>query len=420
MVHEDGRLRVLAFAFACDPERGSEAAGAWGMVTAMAELADVTVLVNPVHLPNIAQWQDRNPGSSMTFVPVPFAPPPLPGLRRKLPAWFREAERMRRYWRWQQDAKTISVRLHERQSFDVAVHASLGMYWMPSVVADLPIPSVWGPVSGGAASPPRLWRYLGVRGLLAEWVEAGLGKVLLLLPAARRTRSRATIRLVESDSALRKLPRPAREGTGIVNRAILSRVRSMPPLARQPYLVFSSPLEKRKGPALALHAFTHTPSSVRFLFIHEGPEERRLRRLAARLGVAERVEFRGRVSRSEMWSTIAASSACVFAGLREEGGCALAEAMLSGAPVVVLGHGGARLVAEASTDPSRIAIIEPAGAVETARQMGTAMARFAASRPAGRSSYLDQVPTQRALMGALGEAISQGAVAGSLRQKGAL
>ena len=47
--------------------------------------------------------------------------------------------------------------------------------------------------------------------------------------------------------------------------------------------------------------------------------------------------------------------------MREEGGLALAEAMLSGAPVIVLAHGGARTIAERALDPSRVTLIEPAG-----------------------------------------------------------
>jgi glycosyltransferase involved in cell wall biosynthesis len=64
------------------------------------------------------------------------------------------------------------------------------------------------------------------------------------------------------------------------------------------------------------------------------------------------------------------SAAVVFTGLREEGGLALAEAMLCGAPVMVLGNGGARTIAAAGTDATRVALIEPSGPNETARTDG--------------------------------------------------
>jgi glycosyltransferase involved in cell wall biosynthesis len=78
-----------------------------------------------------------------------------------------------------------------------------------------------------------------------------------------------------------------------------------------------------------------------------------------------------------MWATIAGAAACVFTGPREEGGCALAEAMLAGAPVVVLAHGGARLLAESNTDAARVALVEPGWTSDTARRLGAAMTSFA-------------------------------------------
>jgi glycosyltransferase involved in cell wall biosynthesis len=211
--------------------------------------------------------------------------------------------------------------------------------------------------------------------------------------------------LVESSSTLDRLPSDIAEDARVVNRAILSHIREVPEVSRRPYVVFSSPLERRKGPRLALEALAKTKSGAKLLFIHHGPEEGSLRSRARELGVADRVEFRGRVPRDEMWSLIAGASASVFAGLREEGGCALAEAMLAGSPVIVLGHGGARLLAESHLDADRMAIIEPSSAEATIAAFAGAMDKFVTSIPQARSGYLDQESTKRELEAAVRDVI---------------
>lgn len=107
---------------------------------------------------------------------------------------------------------------HAQQPFDAAILVSLGIHWLPSVV-DVPLPSVWGPVSGGAHSPRRLWAVLGLSGVVAEAVEALLTKVPSAFSWTRRTRATADVRLAESPSARDRLPRRLREGTQLVNRA---------------------------------------------------------------------------------------------------------------------------------------------------------------------------------------------------------
>jgi glycosyltransferase involved in cell wall biosynthesis len=92
---------------------------------------------------------------------------------------------------------------------------------------------------------------------------------------------------------------------------------------------------------------------VRLLVVGQGPEETRLRRYAADLGIAERVEIRA-VPYAEMPAVFAAASCVVLASLplphwEEQFGMVLAEAMAAGVPVVasasgaipeVLGAGG--------------------------------------------------------------------------------
>jgi glycosyltransferase involved in cell wall biosynthesis len=200
----------------------------------------------------------------------------------------------------------------------------------------------------------------------------------------------------------------------------------VPPIEHRPReseILFVGPLQARKGARLAVRALVQTPETVRLTIIGDGPERRALQALARRLGVAARIQFKGRLPHPDVFRNLATCAAVVFTGLREEGGIALAEAMLAGVPVIVLAHGGARTIAAAATDPSRVLLIQPASIALTARRLGEAMARFAALPSSNTGPTLDQTDARCAFRDAvrealtlpsrLGESTTHGAVAAS-------
>jgi glycosyltransferase involved in cell wall biosynthesis len=204
--------------------------------------------------------------------------------------------------------------------------------------------------------------------------------------------------------------------TRVINRAVLQEVPSVNPGERGNYILFPSAIEARKGVRLAVHALAFTPPHVRLIFAAGGYEQEALERLVQRLGIADRIEFRGRIPRAEMLRMMVDAAAVVCAGLREEGGCALSEAMQLGVPVIVLGHGGARIVAAANTDPSRVALIEPRSVKRIVRDVAAAMTRFSTHPSAARGSYLDRAGTKIALQQALRDALVKSADSAKKRQ----
>ncbi len=398
------RPRVLAIAFECEPDAGSEPGAAWGMVKSIAKVADVTVLVGSQHIEAIERWLEADPDDRLTFVGVRTGEnrvlDPLTRLHRQF--WFLK------YLRWLKRARSVGLELQAERPFEASVHVAYGSYWLPSPVVDFGPPSVWGPVGGATTTPWRLVPLLGWKGLLGEFEGRLAIRLFSWLPSTRRTWRDATIRITETYQTREALPKHLREGTRVINRAILSRIPPALDLERSSYLVFPSSLQARKGPRLAVRALAHTPTDVRLRFISEGYEEKSLSRLAERLGVADRVEFCGKVPRVEMFKMMSEAAAVVFAGLREEGGCALSESMLVGAPVIVLGHAGPKLIANTNTDPSRVAIIEPSTPARTARAMGEAMARFSANPSTHKGSYLDQESVEKALNEAVLDAVEIG------------
>jgi glycosyltransferase involved in cell wall biosynthesis len=102
-----------------------------------------------------------------------------------------------------------------------------------------------------------------------------------------------------------------------------------------PYALFVGGLEPRKNPVAALEALALADGDLRLVVA--GPERGRraeLDRAAARLGLENRVEFRGHVAHEELAALYRGASCLVFPSRYEGFGLPVLEAMASGTPVV--------------------------------------------------------------------------------------
>jgi glycosyltransferase involved in cell wall biosynthesis len=258
-----------------------------------------------------------------------------------------------------------------------------------------------------------MWPLLGLQGLATELLDWAGVRLLAATPWTRHTWRNASVRLLQNEDTLARLPASMRPDAVVLNHAMFTE--ALPSLPRRPQprtCVAVSALESRKGVALALHALTHA-RDVTLEVVGDGPERRRLERLAVRLGVADRVVFHGRVPRERLPEYFARAAALVSTGVREEGGMALTEALLSGAPVIVVAHGGARTIAQRA-DPRRVHLVQPDTLGAMAADMGAAMMRFTNGPIEGDGPALDREASLGVLRGALERALrtrTSGAVA---------
>ncbi len=77
-------------------------------------------------------------------------------------------------------------------------------------------------------------------------------------------------------------------------------------------------------------------SDFRLVLVGEGPEEKHLRKLAAKLDLAEEICFAGRVPNAEVKNYCRASDLFLFSSLSETQGIVLLEAMAAGTPVIAV------------------------------------------------------------------------------------
>lgn len=102
-------------------------------------------------------------------------------------------------------------------------------------------------------------------------------------------------------------------------------------------------LEKRKGLHILLQAFADAfgrEKHVRLMVGGDGPQRPELEELARRLGIADRVDFLGLLSRGEVREAMWQANVFVLPSLVETFGVVLIEALSTGLPVVATRCGG--------------------------------------------------------------------------------
>jgi glycosyltransferase involved in cell wall biosynthesis len=100
-------------------------------------------------------------------------------------------------------------------------------------------------------------------------------------------------------------------------------------------------LVRRKGLDVLLRSLARVDSeTMRLLVVGDGPERPELERLAAELGLRDRVQFLGRVEEERKWQLLQAADAYVSATMHEGFGLVYLEALAAGIPVITFDHGG--------------------------------------------------------------------------------
>lgn len=375
---------VLAVAYACDPRQGSEAGIGWHLARQLARHAEVT-LVTRLNAVAAVEAAARDEGLDLTVVGYDLSP--------RLLRWKRGARFALPYsYLWQRDLARLVRTLRPKRPFTVAQHLTFASPWIPSGLADIPLPFVFGPVGQHARVPGRFLRGTPWHGHLAETARAA-GRQLptRLDPAVRRTWARADVILSLGSEFTRRVPTCHAHKV----RPFLAAGCSPGPLrgdwpARQARVgalrvLFVGRLVALKGPVLALEAFARlaaaAPAST-LTFLGRGPLEAVLHARVRALGLGHAVRFLAPVAHGEVDAHMQAADVFLFPSF-EGGGMVVPEACGAGLPVVTLAFGGpGEMVAAAqgpdTTDEPRGIVVPAAGSFdEVSRSLGAALVELA-------------------------------------------
>jgi glycosyltransferase involved in cell wall biosynthesis len=336
-------MRALIFAYACEPDQGSEPGAGWVWSRMIATMGEVWVITRANNRARIEGALPRTPeGPRMHFEYV--------DLPRRALFWKRGGRGAHLYYLlWQAAALARARKLSRQGSFDLVWHLTWANAWLGSFACLVRGRFVYGPVGGGVGMDWRLVRILGVRGASFE-----LGRAMartgarFLNPLARVAWSRAQLILVQNPETVVWLPPRHRKKAHVFPNVVLDERAfewaHLGPRQRTGNALFVGRLLPWKGVALALHAVALLPG-WRLTICGSGYDERRLRRIGDRLHVADRVAYLGWVPNdraAELMRT--ESDVLLFPSIHDEGGWVVAEALACGLPVVCLDRGGPPVV----------------------------------------------------------------------------
>lgn len=333
------RLRVLMSAYACEPHKGSEPEVGWQWALQMARFHDMTVLTRANNRAAIERELETLRGKQ----PLPEfiyhdESPFLLEVKRNFSA-------LKLYYiLWQRSAHALIGELHKAKPFDLFHHVTFAAFRYPSAIWGHGAPCVWGPVGGIESIPLRLLPWFHFRSLVREMardvhnlIQAAPFHILPKRAAATTLTLASTL---EMQRAFGRLGFQSR-----LMPAIGLHTETMPYQPRAAHngslrFLFVGNIITLKGIDLALHALKQSQTDATFTLIGDGDYLPAARKLAERLGLERRVEFRGRVPRADVLKLYPQFDVFVFPSLHDTGGYALIEAMFNELPAVCLDCGG--------------------------------------------------------------------------------
>lgn len=359
--------KVLMVAYACNPEGTGEHWLSWGWAERASAKFDVYLIANGNHRAAIERHAPRL-SIQPFFVSLPAWYKNLTNRFGNLGSWLRQMA-------WQSKVARLGRRLHDQHHFALVHQTTFHTFRIPFRLSALGIPSVWGPIAGGEYVPGGFYGYLG-SARLSETLRGLVNRPWLLFPPLRGSLRRASAIFVSNHCTLDFLPAWCHGKCLVVppnalsdEQARTSDVAPRPPgQPRAFHLLFVGYCAPTRAIPLVFEALRQSRlTDYRFFIVGDGPALDFWKREANRWGVADKVEFVGRLPQKQIDPYYRDADVFVFPALRDSGGSGLLEAMSRGVPVVCLDWGGPGEMVD-DTSGIKIPVTNPAETVQKFRQ----------------------------------------------------
>ena len=243
------------------------------------------------------------------------------------------------------------LNLHAREQFNLTHHFSYKRYWMPSLLCLLPVPFVWGTVSGADTIPKEMMKELPARAFIFESVRTAMIRLATFDPLVRLTARRSAAALAFTPATISKLRSLGAKNvlkvyfSGLDVSAETPASESLQRKNTSPVRLISvGRLIHWKGYHLSLRALAKCPDlDLGYWIFGEGVEQNNLENLCRELKIQDRVRFFGFVPRQEVLQAHQQAQIFVHPSLHEPVGGAALEAMARGLPVICLDLAGSSI-----------------------------------------------------------------------------
>ena len=340
------KLKILISAYAFAPG-GSETAIGWNWAMTLVERGhEVWVLVRPDPNRSRVEAYEQEYGLPerlhIHYVDWPY------DLEK---TWVNRLP-MNYYWHyfdWQKYAFEKAQQLHEREQFDLVQHLTWGTIRTPSLMGQLGIPFIFGPVAGGERTSGPLRRVLDFRGRVEEVVRDMSLRLMLLRPHMNKMFALADRIYLTSEQTQDLVPPKYHDKSHVSLAIALGDNFSVAKLAREGSkdkdlrLLYVGRFLNWKGMAIGLRALAQALKAIPTLhltMVGQGPEEKRWKTLAGELGISDRIDWIDWVDQKQLHQIYQDHDLFLFPSFHDSGGMVILESMAQALPVVCLDLGG--------------------------------------------------------------------------------
>ncbi|MDP8240577.1 MAG: glycosyltransferase [Candidatus Hatepunaea meridiana] len=329
-------MRVLISAYSCEPGKGSEEEIGWSIVHEIAKRHIVWVITQASNrqLHEAAFRKEKKPDT-------------LHFLYYDMPKWKQLLKRVTYkrliyYYIWQIGSYFEARKFLSRQSVDFVHHLTKCMDWMPSGIALLGLPFLWGSVGSEST-------YHGIRRMFTfrEWLSELFRSFVrtwgqYIDPFVRLTGKRAQIILTHTPD---NLPRRHSQKavlavqTGIHNTLSFACPKVSYNKGEHFTAVFAGELVHWKGAAFAVDAFLEFASDkkdVRLMVLGDGPLHSTLRQKVELSGLSSQVEFKGYIAMNVFIEELAGCDVFLYPSYHHGLSTVVLQAMLTGLPIICI------------------------------------------------------------------------------------
>lgn len=327
---------ILVTAYAVNPFKGSEDGMGWHFISEIAKQYKVIAITRENNEAAINEFMAAN--GQPHFSNIQWLYFDLPKALRFYKKGGRGA--LLYFYHWQN--AVVGFVKKQNLNFDLVHNLNFHNDWTPTFLWKLGKPLVWGPV--GHHSPIKAqfanWYKPSLKAL--DFTKKVVKSLVRFLPGWKAAHKHTVLLLkmnstaIQSSKSQKVLIMPS---VGIENTENLRPRKHLPNTLN---LISIGRLVPLKGFDLTIEAFAKIYKKYPFTtltIVGSGPEEARLKQLAATLGVSENVIWHSWMDRSALWNLYQLANCFIFPS-HEGAGMVVAEAMREGLPVVCLNNDG--------------------------------------------------------------------------------
>ncbi len=330
------KTKIFVSAYACEPGLGSEIGVGWHWVLEMSKHFELWVLTRESNRGTIEPWIAQHP----EFAGIHFLYFDLPKWAR---FWKKGMRGVRTYYNiWQLCTNSIVKRTMRENNIKVFHHLTYGnVLWKVSSYGQKQF-FVWGPVGGLETIPAEYSRHYARKSRLIEWVRRLAVKALPLNFGFKRRCKNADLILCKTEITRALIPAKQRHKSVLFTDVAVEKESTTTTKNKNNEsieFITIGRLDAWRGFDLVIESFARVAKenkNLHLTIVGKGADKERLKDIAQRLGVQEKITFAGKVTMDEYYRLLAAADVVVNASLKEGAVTVSFDSMAMGKPLICL------------------------------------------------------------------------------------